>query len=87
MPLSVMQSKGLGDVLDRIVASFPERVQKTEDDKEVKIAIVGRPNVGKSSLVNALLGKERVVVSNVEGTTREQRACPFQIQQKGLCAC
>lgn len=82
MPLSVMQSKGLGDVLDRIVASFPERVQKGEDDKEVKIAIVGRPNVGKSSLVNALLGKERVVVSNVEGTTRDSVLVPFKYNKK-----
>ena len=81
MPLSVEQSKGIGDVLDKVVSFFPEKVEKT-DDKVVKIAVVGRPNVGKSSLVNRLIGSERVVVSNVEGTTRDSVFVPFRYNKK-----
>ena len=64
-PLSVMQSKGLGDVLDAIISQFKNKELTDENEKLTKVAIVGRPNVGKSSLVNRLLGKERVVVSDV----------------------
>ena len=81
MPLSVEQSKGIGDVLDKVVSYFPEKAEKT-DDKVTKIAIVGRPNVGKSSLVNRLIGNERVVVSNVEGTTRDSVYVPFRYNKK-----
>ncbi|MBO5395169.1 MAG: ribosome biogenesis GTPase Der [Clostridia bacterium] len=80
-PLSVMQSKGIGDVLDAIVKNFKETVG--EDDSSVtKIAVVGRPNVGKSSLVNRLIGQTRVVVSNVEGTTRDSVLVPFKYNKK-----
>ncbi len=81
LPLSVEQSKGIGDVLDKVVSYFPEKAEKT-DDKVTKIAIVGRPNVGKSSLVNRLIGNERVVVSNVEGTTRDSVYVPFRYNKK-----
>lgn len=81
MPLSCMQSKGIGDILDAIVAHFPEKVQ-SEGDKPTKIAVVGRPNVGKSSIVNRLIGKERVVVSNIEGTTRDAVLVPFKYNKK-----
>lgn len=81
MPLSVEQSKGIGDVLDKIVSFFSEKADKS-DDKVTKIAIVGRPNVGKSSLVNRLIGTERVVVSNVEGTTRDSVYVPFRYNKK-----
>ena len=80
-PLSVMQSKGLGDVLDAIVGNFKEPAGD-EDNSVTKIAIVGRPNVGKSSLVNRLIGNERVVVSNVEGTTRDSVLVPFKYNKK-----
>lgn len=82
MPLSVMQSKGLGDVLDKIVSSFPKNTDSTSSEKITKIAIVGRPNVGKSSIVNRLLGETRVVVSDVEGTTRDSVLAPFRYNKK-----
>ena len=80
-PLSLEQSKGIGDVLDQIVSHFPEKSAK-EDEKMVKIAIVGRPNVGKSSLVNRLVGANRVLVSDIEGTTRDSVLVPFRYNKK-----
>lgn len=80
-PLSVMQSKGIGDVLDAIVSHFKERAESGLENT-TKIAVVGRPNVGKSSLVNRLLGKERVVVSDIEGTTRDAVLVPFKYNKK-----
>lgn len=82
MPLSVMQSKGIGDVLDKIVSLFKERKQSEEEEKLTKIALVGRPNVGKSSLVNRLIGESRVVVSDIEGTTRDSVLVPFRYNKK-----
>lgn len=81
-PLSVMQSKGLGDVLDAIVANFKDRPLSEEERAMTKIAFVGRPNVGKSSLINRLLGKSRVVVSDKEGTTRDAVLIPFKYNKK-----
>ena len=63
-------SGGVGDLLEAITKDFEENIE-TEENSEIKLAIVGRPNAGKSSIVNALLGKERVIVSNVSGTTRD----------------
>lgn len=69
-PISAIHGTGTGDLLDDLVASF--RIQGEEDDDErVKIAIVGKPNVGKSSLLNRLVGEERVIVSPIPGTTRD----------------
>lgn len=82
-PMSVMQSKGLGDVLDAIVANFKERADD-DSDNVTKIAIVGRPNVGKSSLVNRLIGSERVVVSDIEGTTRDAVLVPFKYNKQNF---
>ncbi len=70
-PISCEQSKGLGEVLDKIVSYFSERNDYEQEDNKIKIAIVGRPNVGKSSITNKLLGEDRVVVSDVAGTTRD----------------
>lgn len=81
MPISCMQSKGLGDVLDKIVSYFPKDMPTFEDDG-IKISLVGRPNVGKSSLINRLLGKKRVVVSDIEGTTRDAVTVPFRCNKK-----
>ena len=69
--ISAKNLMNLGDLLDQVVGFFPEDYNVEEDDAIIKVALVGRPNVGKSSLTNALLGQERVIVSNVPGTTRD----------------
>lgn len=68
--ISAVHGTGTGDLLDDLVASFPESSEE-EEDESVKIAIVGKPNVGKSSLLNRLLGEERAIVSPIAGTTRD----------------
>lgn len=70
-PISCEQSKGLGEVLDEIVSHFDARMLADEEEDSIKVAIVGRPNVGKSSITNRILGEDRVVVSDVAGTTRD----------------
>ncbi|GAA5526492.1 ribosome biogenesis GTPase Der [Herpetosiphon gulosus] len=69
--LSAYHGTGSGDLLDEIVRNLPAGQEEEEDDNSLKIAIVGRPNVGKSSLLNKLVGEERVVVSDIPGTTRD----------------
>jgi GTP-binding protein len=69
-PISAIHGTGTGDLLDAVAAAFPPATQEAEDES-VKIAIVGRPNVGKSSLLNAILGRERAIVSPIPGTTRD----------------
>lgn len=81
MPISCAQSKGIGDVLDKVVSYFPKELNQ-DDVEGIKISLVGRPNVGKSSLINRLLGKKRVVVSDVEGTTRDSVVVPFRCNKK-----
>lgn len=81
MPISCTQSRGIGDVLDEVVSHFPQDLQTDEFDG-IKISLVGRPNVGKSSLINRLLGKKRVVVSDIEGTTRDSVVVPFRCNKK-----
>ena len=75
-PISSEQSKGLGELLDEIIARIPTRMEAEERDA-LKIAVVGKPNVGKSSLVNRLLGAERVIVSDIAGTTRDAVDTPL----------
>lgn len=70
MPLSGTHGIGTGDLLDKVCQAFPKDGAKEQDDS-IKFSFIGRPNVGKSSLVNAILGENRVIVSNVEGTTRD----------------
>ena len=78
-PISCEQGKGLGEVLDEIINSpcFKNSLD-TNNEEIIKIAVVGRPNAGKSSIVNRLLGEDRVVVSNVAGTTRDAIDTPFK---------
>lgn len=78
--VSAEQSKGLGDLLDEIVKYF-DKIESDESDS-IKIAVVGRPNVGKSSMVNKILGYERVIVSDVAGTTRDAVDTPFTRNDK-----
>ena len=70
-PVSAASKLGIGDMLERICSYFPEQVVGEEEDERPRIAIVGKPNVGKSSMVNKLLGEERVIVSEIAGTTRD----------------
>ncbi len=69
--ISSTNGLGLGDLLDEITAKFPQDADTQEDDDEIKVAVIGRPNAGKSSLINKLMGEERVIVSDVAGTTRD----------------
>ncbi len=71
VPLSALHGHGTGDLLDEIVARLPGRDEAIVGDEVIRVAILGRPNVGKSSLLNAILGEERVIVSDVPGTTRD----------------
>ena len=70
-PVSSVNRQGLGDLLDQVCSFFPEQDEEEEDDDRPKIAVVGKPNVGKSSIINKLLGENRVIVSNIAGTTRD----------------
>ena len=71
MAISAANRTGLGDMLDEVVRHFPEETETEEEDDIPKIAVVGKPNVGKSSLINRLLGEDRVIVSDIAGTTRD----------------
>lgn len=78
--VSAEQSLGLGDLLDEVVARFGDADSATDDGETLKIAVVGKPNSGKSSLVNRILGYERVIVSSVAGTTRDAIDTPFEYE-------
>ncbi|WBW99637.1 ribosome biogenesis GTPase Der [Oceanirhabdus sp. W0125-5] len=71
MPISATQGLGLGDMLDEVVAHFDDIAEEEEDENIVRVAFMGKPNVGKSSLINKLIGEERNIVSNIPGTTRD----------------
>ena len=71
IPVSASSRLGIGDMLDEVTKHFPEGTGEEEEDDRPRIAIVGKPNVGKSSIVNKLLGKNRVIVSDIAGTTRD----------------
>ncbi len=71
IPISAASRLGIGDMLDRVTAYFPDAGTEEEEDERPKVAVVGKPNVGKSSIVNRLAGEERVIVSDIPGTTRD----------------
>ena len=71
MPISAANAKGIGDVLDKIYENLPEKNSNEDDSEIIKVAVIGKPNVGKSSLINRILGEERLIVSNIAGTTRD----------------
>lgn len=71
IPISASSRLGLGDMLDALIAHFPEHAGEEEEDERPRVAIVGKPNVGKSSIINKLLGEQRVIVSDNAGTTRD----------------
>lgn len=85
VPVSAAQGLGTGDLLDRLTAALPPEADAEEDDADaVRLALIGRPNVGKSSLVNRILGDERVIVSDVAGTTRDAIDLPFEYEGRRL---
>ncbi|AIQ69829.1 ribosome biogenesis GTPase Der [Paenibacillus graminis] len=76
--ISGSHGTGIGDLLDAVTERLPEPVEEEYDEDIIRVALIGRPNVGKSSLVNAILGEERVIVSDVAGTTRDAIDTPFE---------
>jgi GTP-binding protein len=85
-PLAVSAAQGLGtgDLLDRIVELLPYEQDAAVEEEEIRLALIGRPNVGKSSLVNRFLGEERVIVSEVAGTTRDAIDTPLEVDGRRL---
>ncbi len=79
-PISSVNLLGIGDMLDELCALLPQSALEQEDAEVISVAVVGRPNVGKSSLVNRILGEERVMVSDIAGTTRDAIDTPFEAQ-------
>lgn len=71
MPVSASNAQGIGDVLDKVYDNLPKEADKDEDSERIKVAVIGKPNVGKSSLINKILGENRNIVSNIAGTTRD----------------
>ena len=71
MPISASNAQGIGDVLDKVYEKFPQDEEENEDEERIKVAVIGKPNVGKSSLINKILGENRNIVSDTAGTTRD----------------
>lgn len=82
VPISAVHGMNVGDLLDEVITHFPAQEEEEYDPDIIRIAAIGRPNVGKSSLVNSLLGEERVIVSNIPGTTRDAIDTPFEHEGK-----
>ena len=82
--VSALSGKGSGDLLDQVLEALPEALDGDDGDDAIRVAVVGKPNVGKSSFVNRLIGEDRVVVSEVAGTTRDPIDTPFKYHGKNL---
>ncbi len=78
MPVSSVNARGIGDVLDKIFENFPKQEIESNDEERIKVAVIGKPNVGKSSLINKILGENRNIVSNIAGTTRDSIDSEFE---------
>ena len=78
MPMSSVNARGIGDVLDKIFEYFPTKEINVEDEENIKVAVIGKPNVGKSSLINKILGENRNIVSDIAGTTRDSIDSEFE---------
>ncbi len=76
--VSAANRLGIGELLDSVIAHFPPAADDEEEDERLKVAIVGKPNVGKSSIINRLIGKDRVIVSDIAGTTRDAVDTPVK---------
>ena len=81
-PISAANAIGIGDVLDEIYEKLPKQEEIEDDKQEIKVAVIGKPNVGKSSLINKILGENRAIVSNIAGTTRDAIDTPYE-NEKG----
>lgn len=81
-PVSAVHKRGFGELLDEVTSYFPDEESEKSENEPVKVAVLGRPNAGKSSFVNALLGDERVLVSDIPGTTRDAVDTPFEYNSK-----
>jgi len=84
IPVSSLVGKGSGDLLDRVVEMLPPAEEADEDDETLYVAVIGKPNVGKSSFVNRLIGEERMVVSEVAGTTRDSVDTPIRYHGRDI---
>ena len=80
IPCSAVHGHGTGDLLDACIRYFPEQEEEEQDEDVIRVAVIGKPNVGKSSLVNKILGEKRVIVSDVAGTTRDAVDSAFENQ-------
>ena len=78
IPVSAVHGHGTGDLLDECLKYFPDESEEEEDDDSIKVAVIGKPNVGKSSLINCILGEKRVIVSDMAGTTRDAVDTPLE---------
>lgn len=86
MPVSAGQALGLGDLLDKVVEGFPPASEYEDAPDEIRVAVIGKPNAGKSSLINRLLGEERLLVSDMPGTTRDAVDTRIEINGQQICS-
>ncbi len=77
-PISATNALGIGDVLDAVYEKFPEKMENEDEKDQIKVAVIGKPNVGKSSLINKILGQNRTIVSDIAGTTRDAIDTEFE---------